>query len=244
MLEYDEINQRFENLKNKIADIVSKEVRIIAITKTFPKEIYSICSRLGLNHIGENKLQELKQKTNEITDFNLMDTFKIHFVGHLQTNKIKLLSRHVSNFDTLSSKHQLNEIEKFWSKNDLRPIPVLIQTNSTGEPSKSGIPINREEELFRVAQCCEDSKYVDLEGLMTIGPTPKPSAEPYLLEKTRQCFYQTRRLKECIEQELGRSLPRLSMGMSHDFEMALKEGSNEIRIGYSLFGKRHETNSF
>ena len=243
MLGYSEIDQRYKELKDKITSIAQQKVNIIAVTKGFPEKIYSVCARIGIDGIGENKLQELERKAE--AGFDRPHKFDVHFIGHLQTNKIKLLGRYASHFDTLSSEHQLKELEKFWEKNRLTPIPVLLQINSSDEPAKQGISIGDKKEIFRMLRLCQESDHALFEGLMTMGPTPqtlthqKPLERQAFLELTRQCFIKVRDLKNALEEKLGTELPRLSMGMSHDFEIALKEGANEIRIGSALFGARN-----
>lgn len=208
-----------------------KDIRIIAVTKTHPPEFVTAAIRAGLSDIGENKVQEAKDK------FSVLPAdvkYRRHLIGHLQTNKVR---QAVELFDMIHSVDSLRlaqEIDKRCYTTD-RVMPVLIQVNTSREKSKYGI--DPDETLTLVKQVAE-LKNIRIKGLMTIGAmTASMAQDP---EKVRGYFKRLRDLREMIRDAAipNVDLEVLSMGMTHDFEVAIEEGSTLLRIGTAIFGKR------
>ena len=241
MIEFVRDNIRL--LQEEISRSTKDPIRIVGVTKTFPAEIYRICYESGIFHIGENKIQELKSKFNSYEN-EIGKKLNYHFIGHIQTNKIKDLVGIVDSVDTLSSLRQVHKLDQLCFQKDIHGLSVLLQINSTNEENKSGIPIQNRKLISEVAQACMASDSLKLEGIMTIGPTPSSksgahlSAQPDYIKNVRKAFRDTQKTREFLCKEMGCRLPRLSMGMSHDHKIAIEEGSTEIRIGSLLFGAR------
>lgn len=203
----------------------AKKIEIIAVTKTIPVHHMNEAFEAGLINFGENKVQEMTEK------MTLMDNqIKWHMIGHLQRNKVKYIVDKVALIHSVDSVSLLNEINRRGEMVN-RTINCLIQVNVSGEYSKFGIP---PQELDHMIKNAEGLDWVSVEGLMTMAPH---FDDP---EKTRDCF---KKLSELYHRCADLRYPwinfkHLSMGMSNDFEIALQEGSNMIRIGSALFGER------
>jgi len=191
-------------------------IRLIAVTKTVPAEKIREAVGAGIADIGENRLQEALSKREELRDLPLT----WHFIGHLQTNKAKKVAEH---FDWVQCVDRQELAEKL-NQTATKPLPVLIEVNIGGEPAKSGIHPGHLQAFID-----DFTKYegLRLTGLMAIPPFFE---DP---EHVRPFFRKLRELSERF------NLPELSMGMSHDFEVAVEEGATMVRIGTSLFGERH-----
>jgi pyridoxal phosphate enzyme (YggS family) len=198
-------------------------VTLLAVTKGHAPEIVGEAARLGLSLFGENKVQEAKVKIPLCSG-----RLRWHMIGHLQTNKCRdavELFEMVQSVDSLHLGQELNRRAEQASRN----IPVLLEVNVGGEGSKFGY---RPEALLNELNQLKALKRLELRGLMTVPPwAPDP-------EKVRPLFRQLRELKERCEQQLGSSLPDLSMGMTADFEVGIEEGATIIRLGTALFGPR------
>lgn len=228
------IIERLEKIQQK----VGTNTTIIAVTKTFPVEIYDLCLKLGLRHIGENRVQELINKFSARPDSK--NLFTVHLIGSLQTNKVKFLANNVDTLDSIDQIHLCHKIEERYKVESIE-FKCLLQINSTAEDQKSGLSINDIDSITSIAQEINKSRHLKLEGLMTMGPTPTENfsmEHKAYRERTLQIFNDTAQLKVRLEQVLGQPLPRLSMGMSHDYMLAVEAGATEIRIGTGLFGPR------
>ena len=149
-----------------------------------------------------------------------------HLIGHLQSNKAKAAANLFQMIHSVDSLKLLAALESYAAT----PLPVLLQVNISGEGSKSGM---RPEEVAEVIEAANQMAKVEVHGLMTIPPfTPDP-------EKARIHFRALRELRDRLQEETGTPLPELSMGMSHDLEIAIEEGSTWVRIGTDLFGTRN-----
>ena len=209
------------------------EVKLLLATKTVPAERIKIALNTGHTLIAENKVQELKEKYEALKEIPHTN----HFIGHLQTNKIKdILKCDVSciqSLDRLDLAEKLHQRLLFEKKT----IEVLIQVNTSFEESKFGVSPDKAIELVKQASQFETLK---IKGLMTIGLF---SAET---EKVRKCF----RLLKDIQQEIitlnisNVEMQELSMGMSGDLETAIAEGSTIIRVGTAVFGQRIYPDSY
>jgi pyridoxal phosphate enzyme (YggS family) len=197
------------------------EVKLVAVSKTKPAEAVLEAAGAGQILFGENKVQEAQSKIPLCPGH-----FQWHLIGHLQSNKARVaasgLFRMIHSVDSEKLLRLLDEYAAV-------PLPVLIQVNVSGEGSKEGCAPKEAAALIEAANQCSK---VEVHGLMTIPPfTPDP-------EKARIHFSNLRKLRDRLQQETGTLLPELSMGMSHDFEIAIEEGSTFVRIGSSIFGER------
>lgn len=228
----NQITQRIEN-----ACVASNrdpnEVTLLLATKTVPAERIKIALAAGHTLIAENKVQELKEKYEALKDVPHTN----HFIGHLQTNKIKdILKYEVS---CIQSVDRLDLAEKLHQRLQLenKRIEVLIQVNTSNEASKFGVHPDKTLELVKqVAQF----NTIQIKGLMTIGLF---SAET---EKVRQCFRLLKRLQQQISDlHLPNvEMKELSMGMSGDLEVAIEEGATIVRVGTAIFGQRIYPDSY
>lgn len=209
------------------------EVKLLLATKTLPAERIKMALMAGYTLIAENKVQELKEKYEPLKEIPHTN----HFIGHLQTNKIKDLLRYnvscIQSLDRLDLAEKLHQRLQFENKT----IEVLIQINTSFEESKFGVsPDNAIELVKQVAQF----ETLKIKGLMTIGLF---SAET---EKVRECF---KLLKNIQQQIIALNIPNvemqeLSMGMSGDMETAIEEGATIIRVGTAIFGQRIYSDSY
>ena len=205
------------------------EVTLMAVSKTFPPERIRAAYAAGLRLFGENRVQEFSSKADALRD---LDDADWHLIGHLQTNKsakaVELFTA-VDSVDSVRLAEKLNVAAEKAGKT----LPVLIEINVGGEEAKSGVAPDSEE-LGQMLRAAASLSHLRVRGLMTVPPyTDDP-------EGARQFF---RQLAEIRDQIARRQLPSismdvLSMGMSHDFEVAIEEGSTCVRVGTAIFGER------
>jgi pyridoxal phosphate enzyme (YggS family) len=203
-----------------------EEVRLIAISKTFPAECIRQAYEAGLRDFGENRVQEAMAKRPALSDL----TVTWHLVGHLQTNKAKPareLFQWIHSVDSLRLAEKLDKVAPSRGEK----LPVLIEVNLGGEAAKTGA---ESSVVVGLAEALSRLETLELRGLMVIPPFLE---EP---EMVRPYF---RRLRELAKEVAARDLPNvsmqeLSMGMSHDFEVAIEEGATMVRIGTAIFGPR------
>jgi len=198
-------------------------ITIIAVSKTFPPQIIQEAIDNGITLFGENRVQEAKSKIPQ-----LHGNFTFHLVGHLQSNKardaVKLFDC-IHSIDKLSTAIEVDKEAKKINKTQ----NILIEVNTSGEPSKFGV---EPEKALEFCKAILDLQNVTCMGLMTVGPLTEDR------NRIREAFKQLRLLKEEINQALGISLQELSMGMSGDFDIAIEEGATMVRIGTAIFGQR------
>lgn len=206
-------------------------VRLVAISKFHPCSSIASLFRAGQTVFGENYLQEAQKKQDELSGCLGLEW---HFTGHLQSKKAKEVLGNFKLIHTLDSLSLGESLNKAWQKNldngiMTPPQEVLIQVNTGREPQKSGV---MPEDLPALAEKIQQFSAIRITGLMCLPPfTDKP-------EDSREHFIALRELKERLILSLGCDLPVLSMGMSHDFEIAIAEGATLIRIGTDIFGPR------
>jgi PLP dependent protein len=198
------------------------EITLVAVSKTFPAEAVRAAYAAGLRDFGENRVQEAGEKRAKLGDLD--PTW--HFIGHLQSNKAKLAAQLFARVDSIDSLALAQRLDAAVAETRLK---VLLEVHLGGESTKSGVS---EADLSELAEAVAALPNLDLRGLMAVPPY---SDAP---EQVRPYFRKLRELRNALTQRLGRPLPTLSMGMSHDFEIAIEEGSTEIRIGTALFGTR------
>ncbi|WP_243156140.1 YggS family pyridoxal phosphate-dependent enzyme [Clostridium sp. C2-6-12] len=215
------IKQNIEELKSKIPE----EVKLLAVSKTKPLEELEEAYIAGMRDFGENKVQELVKKSE-----NFHDDVRWHFIGQLQSNKVKYLVDKVYLIHSLGSLSLLKEIERVFGKAD-KVANTLIQINIGKEESKSGI---LEEDLYGFIEEVENCNHVSVKGIMVIIPIGDEESNRKYFRKTKKIFNE---LKEKRYKNI--SMEILSMGMTHDFMTAIEEGSNLVRIGTGIFGERN-----
>ena len=216
-----DIKSNIQNIQN----IVPKDVTLVAVSKTKPIEDLLEAYDYGIRDFAENKVQELVFKEE-----NLPEDIRWHFIGLLQTNKVKYLVNKVHLIHSLSSTNLLLKIEKEFAKAD-KIANTLIQINIGREESKSGI---LEEDLLDIINQIEKCKFVKVKGLMTIIPKGNDEINRYYFKKVKNIFD---KLKQ--ENYKNISMEILSMGMSNDYKAAIDEGSTLIRVGTGIFGIRN-----
>jgi len=215
------IKQNIEELKSEIPE----DVRLLAVSKTKPLEELEEAYIAGMRDFGENKVQELVKKSE-----NFHDDVKWHFIGQLQSNKVKYLVDSVYLIHSLASISLLTEIEKVFGKAN-KVANVLIQINIGREESKSGI---LEENLYEFIESIEKCKHIFVNGIMVIIPKGNEESNRTYFKKTKKIFEE---LKEKNYKNIHMNI--LSMGMTHDYMIAIEEGSNLVRIGTGIFGDRN-----
>lgn len=228
---YKTLKANFDALTERIINSCAKakrdpkEIIIVGATKTVPYYIIEISIELGLKIVGENRVQEAAEKYQY-----LGNKIQWHLIGHLQTNKVKKALEIFDMIQSVDSHHLALEIEKRASVLN-RSVPILIEVNTSGEASKFGV---NPKDVFSLTSEILKLPHLKLQGFMTLGPG-LAMQDP---EHSRPCFRLLYELRAKVNKEFGLELPYLSMGMSSDFEVAIAEGSNMIRIGTLLFGKR------
>jgi len=204
-----------------------EEVKLLLATKTVSAQRIKTALNAGQQLIGENKIQEIKEKYEELKEVSHV----MHFIGHLQSNKIKDVLKY--NVNCIQSLDRWELAEKLQQRLELeqKEIDVMIQVNTSAEESKFGVEPDKALELTRKVA---ELKNMRIKGLMTIGLF---SAEP---EKIRSCFRLLKNIQKQIiaENISGVEMNELSMGMSGDLEMAIEEGATIVRVGTAIFGKR------
>lgn len=212
----------------------AQEITLLAVSKTFPPEQIRVAYDVGLRVFGENRVQEFSGKIAALRD---LPGIEWHMIGHLQTNKAAQaaeLFSHIDSVDSVRLAQRLNSVALDLGKK----IPVLIEINIGAESAKSGVAPNSPE-LENLLNAAPGLPSLDFRGLMTVPPY---SDDP---EQSRPYF---RKMRELFQQIASRRLPALpmetlSMGMSHDYEIAIQEGATCIRIGTAIFGDRESPGS-
>ena len=230
MREFGEI---LEEVRGRIAAACSRagrdpaDVEIVAVTKTHGAEVVREAWDAGLTIVGENKVQEAAWKKPASVSGP-----QWHLIGHLQSNKVRHALELFDFIHSVDSDKLADRINLIADEIGASP-HILLEVNVSGERSKSGMrPEDVSEVLRHIASECPR---VTVEGLMTMAPF---SENP---EDARPYFRRLRELRDSLEGELGIGLPRLSMGMSGDYEVAVEEGATWVRLGTVLFGERPKT---
>jgi pyridoxal phosphate enzyme (YggS family) len=212
----------------------SKEIALMAVTKTMPPERIREAYQAGLRLFGENRVQEFSDKSDYVADLHGANW---HLIGHLQSNKATRAATLFEGIDSIDSLRVAQKLDAAAQKAG-RTLRVLIEVNVGGESAKNGVaPVSSEfEQILRAAP---KLPALQISGLMTVPPF---SASP---EGGRQYFVLLRRIRDEVA---NRKLPNvnmdeLSMGMSHDFEIAIEEGSTCVRVGTAIFGARAKMES-
>lgn len=219
-LDLSQVASRVVDVRARITNAGGKNVKLIAVTKTFEVAALVAAFDAGCDGVGENYAQELIAKAKLVPTSKRLP---VHFIGRLQSNKVKSLCGVVDVWQSVDRLDLINEIAKRCGDGTATKMPqIMLQVNSTNEPGKGGCEPSETENLVRVA----NSKGLEVLGLMTVGPTEN---EP---EATRRAFRLVRKLAD----DLG--IAQCSMGMTGDLEIAVEEGATAIRVGSALFGAR------
>ncbi len=202
------------------------EVEIVAVTKTHGAEVVGEAWEHGLRIVGENRVQEAAWKRPASVSGP-----DWHLIGHLQTNKVRPALALFDFFHSVDTVQLLDRMERIAAEDGRRP-HVLLEVNVSGERSKSGMRPDEVPHVLEHAFAACPS--ITVEGFMTMAPFVPPEK----VEQTRPFFRRLRELRDEMEAKFAAGLPRLSMGMSGDFEVAVEEGATWVRLGTVLFGER------
>lgn len=229
MITDDQLTERIRRIRQELAEASDGRYpapKLIAVTKTHPPEMILPLKAAGITDIGENRVQELKQKLPQ-----LEGNFRIHLIGRLQRNKVRQIIRDVCMIQSLDSLPLAEEIHARAAAAGIR-MPVLVEVSPAGEAQKGGVPIGETEAFLRQVASLEG---VRVEGLMAVMPmTQDEDMLDSLFAKMRQLFDSLR------ETDIsGIRMNELSMGMSGDYRIAAKHGATMVRVGSAIFGPRN-----
>ena len=224
------IEARYKEVLDRVAQAAERagrdpaEITVIAVSKTFDSDVVQEAFDTGIRDFGENKVQEAQAKTSLREKF---PNITWHMIGHLQRNKVKQALEIFDVVQSVDSERLAAEL----SQRAARPVRILLEVNVSGEESKFGVPAEKTIELLKIISGFAN---IQVEGLMTMAPL---ADDP---ETARPYFKRLALLSQEIKQL---NLPNvemkyLSMGMTDDFEVAIQEGANMVRIGRALFGGR------
>lgn len=204
-----------------------ESVRLLPVSKTVDQAHIRLCYQAGCRRFGENKVQEAYRKWLEMSD---LEHLEWSIIGHLQTNKAKLVARFATEFQALDSLRVAEALERHLQAEG-RGLDVFVQVNTSGEAGKYGLS---PDETASFLHQLKPFSALRVRGLMTLALF---SSEAHLV---RQCFIRLRELRDRLRQNLpaGIELDELSMGMSGDYEIAIEEGATVVRVGQAIFGAR------
>lgn len=202
---------------------------MLAVTKGHGPDAVRAAARAGQLLFGENRVAEGAAKIEAVR--KELPQLSWRLIGSLQTNKAAMALQYFSALESLDRQRLVERLERLLGETG-RQWPVLIEVNLGQEPTKSGVLPAGLEELAALAL---DARHLDVRGLMAVPPFD-PEAE-----RTRPFFRKLRELRDSLANRFGRPFPELSMGMSHDYPIAVEEGSTEVRLGTALFGPREIT---
>jgi PLP dependent protein len=229
---YEQIPERLGQIRERIADAAGRagrspeSVRLIAVSKTHPIDAVRAAADAGQRDFGENKVQEALQKIAQSADNRL----KWHLIGHLQSNKARKAAGAAHAIHAIDSVDLLKRVDQSATEAG-RTVDVLIQVDLALEDTKFGAPVPEVGTIARAASSCTAARLV---GLMLLPPLAENP------EDARPWFARLRALRdELVESGIAAErLQELSMGMSHDFEVAIEEGATMVRVGTAIFGQR------
>jgi hypothetical protein len=222
------VSENVATLRERIARAASRagrhaeEITLVGISKTFSADHIRAAYEAGVRHFGENRVQEWELKQPLLAD--LEATW--HLVGHLQSNKAARAARL---FHAIDSVDDLELAQKLDRNAGTRSISVLIEVRLSPEETKAGVEVAA---LSPLAKAVIAMPRLNLRGMMGIPPFHENP------ERARPYFARLRELRDALSGQIKRPLPDLSMGMSHDFEVAIEEGATQVRVGTALFGSR------
>jgi pyridoxal phosphate enzyme (YggS family) len=227
------LRERFADVRGRIEASAQRsnrsleEITLVAVTKTHGVEILKSALAVGITNLGENRVQEAEPKILELG----RNAARWHLVGHLQANKVRRAVKLFDVIHSIDSPSLARRLDRLCAEESRAELPVLLQLDLAHEETKSGI---REEELPDLASAMSDCQHLRLVGLMTLPPFFEDA------ERARPFFKRLRELRDALQAKrcFGDRAGELSMGMTHDFEIAIEEGATMVRIGTALFGER------
>ncbi|HEX7280551.1 MAG TPA: YggS family pyridoxal phosphate-dependent enzyme [Vicinamibacterales bacterium] len=230
---YEGIPRRLAEVRDRIADAAGRsgrnpgDVRLIAVSKTHPIDAVRAAAEAGQIDFGENKVQEALQKIAQSTDSSL----RWHLIGHLQSNKARKAAAAVNAIHAIDSVDLLTKVDQAAAAAG-RAIDVLVQVDLALEDTKFGAPEAEVAAIFAAANGCTAAR---LTGLMLLPPLAENP------EDARPWFTRLRGVRDRLRDSgiPAERLRELSMGMSHDFQVAIEEGATMVRVGTAIFGERH-----
>ena len=232
----EELEETLAQVKSEIAEAAQvagrdpAEIHLVAVSKTYPAEDLAILHGLGCHRFGENRVQELLPKMEELEESLGAGAIQWDLIGTLQRNKVKYIAGKVELIHSVDRLSLAEEIQRICKRDDLRQ-DVLLQVNISGEESKHGL--EEEDELKELVDAVLAMENLRLRGLMTMAPyTDNPEAVMPIFERCRELF-------EMIRGRAGEDFDSLSMGMSQDFTQAIRAGATHVRVGSRIFGKRN-----
>jgi hypothetical protein len=226
------IHANVETIRRRIAAACERvgrtpdEVTLVAVAKTFPADTIREAVRAGVTDIGENYVQELLAKREQLAT----EQIRWHFVGHLQSNKVRHIAPWVALIHAVDSPGVAQEVDRR-AAGAGRVVDLLVEVNTTGEETKFGVSPDATVSFLR---SLDSLTHIRVAGLMTIGPfLPDPEGSRPMFRRLRQLRDEARSLGQA-----NLTMRHLSMGMTGDFEVAVEEGATLVRIGTALFGSR------
>ena len=204
------------------------DIKIIAVTKEFPPQIWNYAQKNNLFTLGESRVQETEKKLKEFK--HTRQQLELHLIGHLQSNKIRKAIKYFDIIQTVDTIKLLERINKI-SNEENKHQKIFLQVNTGEDPNKYGFT---EKDVFAAAEQTKNFSHISLEGIMIIPPQN--------LHEKKLCkiYEKTRKIRNTIQKTIDNECKYLSMGMSKDYIWAIKEGATHIRIGTALFGKRNQ----
>lgn len=202
----------------------SGEIRLMAVTKNHGPEVVEAAAAIGIDLVGENRVQEATGKQSQVRA-----PLSWELIGPLQSNKARLAVAHFDRIQTVDREKIARMLGRAAEEIERPSVPVLMQVNIGDDPRKAGVSREEAEALIGKIRAMER---LDLQGLMTIPPYAEDPAV------ARRCFAALRELRDQLSRQTGLPLRELSMGMSGDFEIAVEEGATLVRVGTVLFGER------
>jgi pyridoxal phosphate enzyme (YggS family) len=225
------IKENLETIRTRMAEAAARvhrtdEITLIAVTKNHPVECMIEAAACGVTDVGENRVQEALGKMEAFPDNHLT----WHLIGHLQTNKAKQAVAHFDLIHSIDSEHLLRAVDKEAGKID-KVQDILLQVNVAREEQKSGVEV---EEFPQLCELAKEMPHVRVRGLMCMAQNTEN------LEEVRPVFRIAHALYEDMKKKFSEGqICYLSMGMTHDFEIAIEEGANMVRVGTAIFGPRN-----
>ena len=227
------LRERLEEVREKIATVARrcgrepKEITLVAVSKTHPVAVVMEALAAGATDFGENRVQEAETKIPALVN----QAARWHLIGHLQANKARRAVRLFDIVHTLDSVSLAHRLDRSCAEEDRAELPVLIQVDLAGEETKSGVAATDLTEFAGIVNQCSRLRF---QGLMTLPPFFEDA------ERVRPFFRRLRELRDELQAtgSFGEHQGELSMGMSHDFEVAMEEGATIVRVGTAIFGER------
>lgn len=235
----DTLATRLQAIQQRIRDAAAAadrnpdDITLLPVSKTFPDADIRAAVEAGLHRFGENRVQEIVARQAPLADCNIDWVM----IGHLQSNKARDVARYASEIQSVDRPSLVRALERRL-QTEGRSLDALVQVKTSPEPSKYGLSPDELPQFLRMI--ARDAPSLRVQGLMTLAINARDT------DAVRACFRLLRELRDRMREEAidGITMERLSMGMSGDFDIAIQEGSTEVRIGTALFGQRPYPDSY